>query len=83
MARDIVAIRILFEYGADPDVVSTDGSANLLLATIEHHSHYDVPNTIEVLTVLLEHGSDPNLAHTVTGHLPNSVDIFFFQLGFV
>ena len=27
-------------------------------------------NSVDILTVLLEHGSDPNLAHTVTGHTP-------------
>ena len=36
LARDMVAIHILMEYGADLDVVYTNGS-NLLLTSIEHN----------------------------------------------
>ena len=56
------AFQMLLDSGADPNRILSTGSTALLRAVLDQRS--------QSLTVLLEHGADPNLAHAVTGETP-------------
>ena len=55
-------VRLFLDRGADPNGSFTDGSTALLELVRRNSSEY-----LQSITVLLEYGADPNLAHATTG----------------
>ena len=60
-------LKVMLEGGADPNVHFNDGST-ALLNVIVSTGRYDTAR--EFFPLLLEHGTDPNLAHARTGDTP-------------
>jgi ankyrin repeat protein len=48
----IIVVRLLFEYGATPDIQDRTGRTALMLAALQNHYH--------ILELLLQNGADPN-----------------------
>ena len=55
-------LKVLLEYGANPDGPCVNGNTALVFLSRYKHDLY-----MQSITVLLEHGADPNIAHATKG----------------
>jgi ankyrin repeat protein len=70
LSGDITVMRLLLEYGADPNIATTQGTTALMAASginwIPGQTYsYSEPEYVEAVKLCLEHGADVNASNTL------------------